>query len=220
MAEKKTGDSTISFERLTRTDHRKDDQFRPFKCEQGVLKQADGSARFMHGHTSVMTAVFGPMACSRTAQERIDGAFVEVIFNAAVDDDSQKNKEYSEILRRTFEPILLRSLHPRTLLRIVVQVIKDDGSVLAVATNSVCMALLDAGFPMKTFAVGVSCLVSRSVVTLDPTLGEEQAGDVSHCGVELCPLRCFAGYPVVYHARLLVVVVAFAGVKNVLCVQR
>eukprot|EP00750_Incisomonas_marina_P017883 INCI2551.2.p2 GENE.INCI2551.2~~INCI2551.2.p2 ORF type:complete len:192 (+),score=34.61 INCI2551.2:330-905(+) len=133
----------------------------------------------MHGHTSVMTAVFGPMACSRTAQERIDGAFVEVIFNAAVDDDSQKNKEYSEILRRTFEPILLRSLHPRTLLRIVVQVIKDDGSVLAVATNSVCMALLDAGFPMKTFAVGVSCLVSRSVVTLDPTLGEEQAGDAS-----------------------------------------
>jgi exosome complex component RRP46 len=174
----KAAPAAISFERLTRIDHRQADQFRPLKCEQGVLKQADGSARFMHGHTSVMTAVFGPMECARTSQELVDGSYVEVVFNAAVDDDSQKNKEYSEVLRRTFAPVVLRSLHPRTLLRIVVQVIKDDGAVLAAATNSVCMALMDAGFPMKTFAVGVSCLVSPKALTLDPTLTEERAGGV------------------------------------------
>ena len=172
---------SISFDRLTRTDHRKADQFRQFHCEQGILKQADGSARFKHGHTSVLTAVFGPMACTRTSQERIDGPFVEVVFNSAVDDDSQKNKECSEVLRRTFEPVLLRSLHPRTLLRIVVQVIKDDGAVLAVATNSVCMALLDAGYPMKSFVVGVSCLLAPKSTTVDPTRLEEQAGGVRAC---------------------------------------
>ena len=141
--------------------------------------QADGSARFQHGRTSVMTAVYGPMECARSAQEQIDGSFVEVIFNSAVDDDAQKNKETSELLRRTFEPILLRALHPRTLVRIVVQVIKDDGSVLAVATNSVCMGLIDAGFPMKTCAVGVSCLASPTSLRLDPIATEERAGGVS-----------------------------------------
>lgn len=170
---------SISFERTTRIDHRTADQFRPLKCEQGLLKQADGSARFMQGHTSVMVAVYGPMECARTNQERIDGSFVEVLFNAAVDDDTQQNKERSEILRRIFEPVILRSLHPRTLLRIVVQVIKDDGSVLAAATNGVCMALMDAGFPMKSFAVGVSCLASSTALTVDPTLAEEQSGGVS-----------------------------------------
>ena len=118
------------------------------------------------------------MTCTRTSQELIEGCFVEVIFNSAVDDDVQRNKECSELLRRTFEPIILRSLQPRALLRIVVQVIKDDGSVLAAATNSVCMALMDAGFPMKTFAVGMSCLMTENSLTIDPTSTEEQDGQV------------------------------------------
>ncbi len=188
--------TAVSFDRLTRLDHRHGDQLRAFNCEQGLLHQADGSARFTHGHTSVLTAVYGPMECARSSQDLIEGACVEVVFNSAVDDDVQKNKECSEVLRRTFEPIVLRALHPRTLLRIVVQVIKDDGSAMAVATNSVCMALLDAGFPMKTFAVGVSCLARRDALTLDPTLAEERTGEVRLRRQNAAPSHTIA-----HHAR-------------------
>jgi|EP01049_Picozoa_sp_SAG25_P027519 exosome complex component RRP46 len=48
------------------------------------------------------------------------------------------------ILRQIVEGMVLVHLHPRTLIRVVVQELHADGSLLAVAVNAVCVALLDA----------------------------------------------------------------------------
>jgi exosome complex component RRP41 len=43
-----------------RLDGRKNDQTRPIEAEVGIIKRADGSARFKIGNTVALAAVYGP----------------------------------------------------------------------------------------------------------------------------------------------------------------
>ena len=45
--------------------------------------------------------------------------------------------------------ICVTSQHPRTSIQVIVQLESEDGSVLAVTLNALCLALMDAGLPMK-----------------------------------------------------------------------
>lgn len=79
-------------------------------------------------------------------------------------------------LRTAFEPIILAGMMPRTLIQIVVQILKDDGSALAAAANSITLALLDAGVPMRQMVGSVTCMIDEksNQLILDPTIIELQ----------------------------------------------
>jgi ribonuclease PH len=83
------------------------------------------------------------------------------------------DREKEMIVSKVVQNAIIATLHPRTLIEIVVQVLHDDGSVhsapppplyniphicsssiqplqlLAAAINATCMALADAGIPLK-----------------------------------------------------------------------
>lgn len=61
--------------------------------------------------------------------EQLDKATVEVVARPLVGLPSVKDKAREQNIRETLEPILLSGLHPRTLIQIVVQTMKDDGCV-------------------------------------------------------------------------------------------
>eukprot|EP01090_Pellita_catalonica_P001351 TRINITY_DN1105_c0_g1_i3.p1 TRINITY_DN1105_c0_g1~~TRINITY_DN1105_c0_g1_i3.p1 ORF type:complete len:134 (-),score=16.53 TRINITY_DN1105_c0_g1_i3:143-544(-) len=69
-------------------------------------------------------------------------------------------------------------MHPRTLIRVIIQVIHNDGGLLAACVNGTCLALLDSGIPMYSPLVATTCALTTSPITklgllLDPTLEEE-----------------------------------------------
>ncbi|KAF7721995.1 Exosome component 5 [Apophysomyces ossiformis] len=153
-------------------------QLRALAASQNVLNRADGSAKFDMGETSVLVSVVGPVDVSHR-DEKLDEATVEVVVRPAAGYPATNEKLLESILRTTFEPVILAGMMPRTLIQIVVQIMKDDGSVLAAAVNGITLALLDAGVPMKFMAAAVSCAIDKNTnaILLDPTKKElENAG--------------------------------------------
>ncbi|KAI8088668.1 ribosomal protein S5 domain 2-type protein [Halteromyces radiatus] len=166
----------------TRLDHRTDNkELRAFSASQNILNRADGSAKFSFGETSVLVSVCGPMDVS-VRDEKLDEATVEVVVRPATGYAQTKEKLIENILRTTFEPIILSGMMPRTLIEIVVQIEKDDGSALSAAVNGVTLALLDAGLPMKYMAAAVTCMIDKTTdeLVLDPTAKELENAASSH----------------------------------------
>ncbi|KAI8351488.1 ribosomal protein S5 domain 2-type protein [Choanephora cucurbitarum] len=157
-----------------RPDRRTDNaQLRAFSASQNILNRADGSSKFEFGATSVMCSVSGPMEV-QIRDEKLDEATVEVIVRPAKGVPSTKEKLMESVLRTAFEPIILGGMMPRTLVQIVIQIIKDDGAVLAASVNAITLALLDAGIPMKHMSAAITAMIHNTTgeLVLDPVAAE------------------------------------------------
>lgn len=150
-------------------------ELRSLRCEQSLLNKTDGSASFFQGNTHVMAAAYGP-AEVRSSKELIDKATLEVVFRPKVGLPGCAEKLLERVIRNSCEPVVLTSRHPRSSLTIVVQLVQDSGSLLACAINAACMAMIDAGFPMKCLVCAVSCALNESGdIQLDPSLEKEKS---------------------------------------------
>jgi exosome complex component RRP46 len=166
---------------IFRADGRRASQLRPIKCDRGVLCRADGSARWTQGGTSILVAVHGPLEAPQS-QQNPHQAIVEAILQPRSGDPPGPEEHALEaIICQTAQGAVLASLHPRTIIRLVVQVLEVDGSLLACALNAASVALLDAGIPMKfPFAAASLCLTlveegkGEEKLLLDPTSVEEE----------------------------------------------
>ena len=104
----------------------------------GPINQADGSARFTLGLTSVLVAVQGPRP-AKVSRERWDKATVDVVLHQragipigggdskALNDYKLQQRQGEEdhlvaFLRETMEAVVLSSVHPNTFIQFVVQV--------------------------------------------------------------------------------------------------
>ncbi|KAG2903876.1 hypothetical protein PC116_g14872 [Phytophthora cactorum] len=186
---------------LQRQDGRAGNELRPFASEQGALFRADGSARMSHGSSTVLAAVYGPGQARNWRSEKTDKATLDVCFKLEKGIMTSKEKEYEQIIRETFMPVVLTDSFPRAVISIVVQVIEDNGSIsfplfdycyiflnlwigdfvvwcqylLAVAINAVSLALMDAGVPMVSVVTATSCSIfDDGNLYLDPTSAEEE----------------------------------------------
>ncbi|XP_074872413.1 exosome complex component RRP46 [Carettochelys insculpta] len=147
---------------------------RPFSCELGLLSRPDGSAAFLQGDTSVLAGLYGP-AEVKVSRELYDQATLEVLLKPKVGLPGVFEKNREQLIRKTCEAVILGTLHPRTSITIVLQVISDAGSLLACCLNAACMGLMDAGLPMKCLFCGVTCAVDAAgTVSLDPTARQEK----------------------------------------------
>ncbi|XP_055105960.1 exosome complex component RRP46 isoform X1 [Symphalangus syndactylus] len=159
---------------------------RHFACEQNLLSRPDGSASFLQGDTSVLAGVYGP-AEVKVSKEIFNKATLEVILRpkirlpgnwallnlCIVPSVAEKSRE--RLIRNTCEAVVLGTLHPRTSITVVLQVVSDAGSLLACCLNAACMALVDAGVPMRALFCGVTCaLDSDGTLVLDPTSKQEK----------------------------------------------
>jgi exosome complex component RRP46 len=131
------------------------------------------------GKTSVLVAVYGPMQV-RAREEKINQATIEVVVSPEHGQTGPLETLYGSMLRQTVEAVVLKQLHPRTKVQVVVQVIRDDGSVLAAALNGISMALVDAGIPCNSMLAATTAGISPSgEVLLDINRHEEAMCDAS-----------------------------------------
>lgn len=159
---------------VDREDGRSQNQLRPLACSRNILHRAHGSASWSQGDTKVLAAVYGPKAGTKK-NENPEKACIEVIWKPKTGQIGKPEKEYEMILKRTLESVCILTVNPNTTTSIIVQVVNDDGALLPSAINAACMALVDAGIPMKHLAVAICCCLAKSgYVILDPTKLEEQ----------------------------------------------
>ncbi|KAJ8372766.1 hypothetical protein AAFF_G00277090 [Aldrovandia affinis] len=147
---------------------------REFGCEQNLLSRPDGSASFVQGDSSVLAGVYGP-AEVKISKEIYDRATMEVVIQPKVGLPGVRERAREQCVRETCEAALLSSLHPRSSLSLVLQVVHDDGSLLSCCLNAACMALMDAGLPMGCLFCGVTCAIDpEGRLITDPTARQEQ----------------------------------------------
>ncbi|VTJ54942.1 Hypothetical predicted protein [Marmota monax] len=140
---------------------------RHFACEQNLLSRPDGSASFLQGDTSVLAGVYGP-AEVKVSKEIFNKATLEVILRPKIGLPGVAEKSRERLIRNTCEAVVLGALHPRTSITVVLQ-------LLACCLNAACMALVDAGVPMRALFCGVTCaLDSDGILVLDPTAKQEK----------------------------------------------
>ena len=66
-----------------------------------------------------------------------------------------RERMFERLIRRTVEGVLQAALHPRTSIGVSLQVLSEDGGLLACALNAACAALVDAAVPLNnTFGAG------------------------------------------------------------------
>lgn len=160
-----------------RPDERKADQLRAITHENGLLSRADGSTRYSQGKTSVMVAVFGPMQVPGR-KEKPDRATVEVIFKSASGSSLHDESDLANLIRQSIETVIISTLHPRTLLRVVIQELHDDGALLAASINGTCLALIDAAVPCNSMLAAVQMMHNKEGhLLLDPSQKEELAAE-------------------------------------------
>jgi exosome complex component RRP46 len=157
-----------------RLDGRLFNQLRPMMCEQGLLNRADGSVKYSQDKSTVLVAVYGPIETKRR-RELLDRASIEVMFRPRSGIAGYKEKEYEHILQSTAENFVRTTLHPRTGINIMIQVLQEDGSLLSTAINAMYLALVDAGISTSSLCGAVTCVVTKDGgLLLDPADHEEQ----------------------------------------------
>lgn len=119
----------------------------------------------------------------------MDRARVEVTVRPLVGQDGPVEREMEECLAGVARAAVLATMYPRTQIAITVQVVHDDGALLATAINAVLLALMDAGVALTSLLPAVCCALcvprtlpgeqaaspAAPVLVLDPSAEEEQA---------------------------------------------
>lgn len=174
-----------------RIDGRRWNELRRFECQINTHPHSsDGSSYVEHGNTKVMCIVKGPMEPRTRAQQDQDNATLDININVASFSTLERKKrsknekrliELKTTLERTFEKSVLTHLYPKTLIEIGVQVLAQDGGMLATITNAITLALIDAGISIYDYVSAVTVGLHDQTPLLDLNTLEE--GDVSNLTV-------------------------------------
>lgn len=147
---------------------------RPLAAEVSCLKRADGSAKFSSGSTQVLAAVFGPASPRIPSRERSNDAIISVVFKHGTKASSADNtsnalsgygateRELERFIGDALVACVAVDKYPRTVIEVVIQVIKSDGSLLSTALNAATLALMDASIQMNSLPIGTTCLVKNN----------------------------------------------------------
>ncbi|XP_026143989.1 exosome complex component RRP46 isoform X2 [Carassius auratus] len=147
---------------------------REYGNEQSLLSKPDGSSTFVQGDTSILAGVYGP-AEVKVSKEIYDRATVEVLIQPKMGLPGVRERAREQCARETCEAALLLTLHPRSSVTVILQVVHDDGSLPSCCLNATCMALMDAGLPMSHLFCSVTCAISKDgQIITDPTALQEK----------------------------------------------
>lgn len=165
-----------------RIDGRRSKEIRKINVRLGVFGQADGSAYVEQGKTKVLATVYGPhqprgSAAKNVATKTVKGIvncqYSTAVFSFGAGErkrrprGDRKSLERSLQLRHAMEAIIHLDLMARSQIDIFVEILQVDGSEFCVSVNAATLALIDAGIPIKDYAVGCSVTVSDSAIADD-----------------------------------------------------
>lgn len=149
-----------------RRDGRRHHEIRKVECKLSVTSNANGSALFNIGNTSVLVSVFGPQnPKNREARASRDAAVLSVrcntaSFSSTTHRDPGRNRrgdrQLSNLIKSTFDAIVMRQLYPRCTIDIVIETLQNDGGNISAAINATTLALIDAGIALQEYCVSCS----------------------------------------------------------------
>lgn len=119
---------------------------------------------------------FAPYSCSKRRLHQQDA----------------QEKEYSSIMKKAIEPVVLRHLFPNNQVDIYALVLQNDGSALSATITAVGAALASAGIPMFDIITSVTLSIQGNSTIVDPDIVEESLSNVKiekeHGSIVLCYL--------------------------------
>lgn len=157
-----------------RPDNRKRTEIRPIWCETGILPRAHGTGLFKRGQTQVLSVTtLGPMGEAQT----IDGIGDEVEkrymhhYNfppysvgeaRPMRSPGRREIGHGALAERALLPVLPSVEDFPYAIRVVSEVLSSNGSTSQASVCGSCLALMDAGVPIKAPVAGIAMgLVER-----------------------------------------------------------
>lgn len=150
-----------------RIDGRTATEHRQLKAQLSLLT-TDGSCQLSTGNTAILASVTGPIATLH--HNELPAATTILVNLTPLGDSDPSSSHLSSFLQETAASLILIHSFPKSAINIDIQVLGDDGGVLATGVNGLVLALMDAGVPMKGTLVAVCvCVDNDGTVLLDPT---------------------------------------------------
>ena len=165
-----------------RPSKREQTEVRPIEAEAGIIKKAEGSARFKIGNTEALAAVYGPRELHpRFLQDPKKGLlrcnYNMMPFsgdgNRVRPGPSRRSKEISMVTENALKPVVDLEDYPNTVVDVFIELPQTDAGSRCAGICAAAIALADAGIKMKDMvaAVAVGKVGGQLVVDLD---GDEE----------------------------------------------
>ena len=177
-----------------RTDGRALTEIRPITCEVGYLPRAHGSAIFTRGQTQSLATVTLGSPEDKQVMDELTGEYKERFLlhynfpgyatGEAKPDRSPGRREigHGNLARRGLKPILPEEKDFPYAIRIVSDITESNGSSSMASVCGGCLALLDAGVPIKATCAGIAMGLMKegeNYVILTDIMGmEDHLGDM------------------------------------------
>jgi exosome complex component RRP46 len=136
-----------------------------------TLNRADGSATYTDSLFAVLAAVNGPVEVSRR-DELPEEATIEVNIRPGSGVGGPRERWLETVLHSLLRSIVLVHLHPRTLVQVTLQVVREPGikftkgrgevAILPTLANAAFLALVDGGLPLETTMNAALVAVNKS----------------------------------------------------------
>lgn len=151
---------------LLRLDGRRWNELRHFTAQINTQASADGSSYLEMGNTKVICTITGPSEGKSASRQAIttagggDKADIQVMISiAGFSGVDRKRKtrndkrvvELQNIIAGAFAQAIFTNLYPYSVISITLDVLSQDGSMLAALINASTLALVDAGIPMRDY---------------------------------------------------------------------
>ncbi|EDK38314.2 hypothetical protein PGUG_02412 [Meyerozyma guilliermondii ATCC 6260] len=171
-----------------RVDGRRWNELRRFECKINTHPNSStGSSYVEQGNTKVICMVEGPSEPETRSQVDVSRATIEVNIAVASFSTIERKKrlknekriiELKATMERTFEQSVICKLYPRTVIKVNLHVLAQDGGMLATMINATTLALIDAGIAMYDYVAAVAAGLHNETPLLDLNTLEEN--DMSH----------------------------------------
>jgi exosome complex component RRP46 len=136
-----------------------------------TLNRADGSATYTDSLFSVLAALNGPVEVSRR-DELPEESTIEVNIRPGSGVGGPRERWLETVLHSLMRSIVLVHLHPRTLVQVTLQVVREPGikftkgrgevAILPTLANAAFLALVDGGLPLETTMNAALVAVDKS----------------------------------------------------------
>ncbi len=175
-----------------RVDGRTPEEMRPISCEVGILPRTHGSALFTRGETqSLAVATLGTAEDEQRLDELRGESSKSFMLHynfppfsvgevKPVRGPSRRDVGHGALAERALKPVLPSSEEFPYTIRIVSDILESNGSSSMATVCGGCLALMDAGVPIKAPVAGVAMGLVKErdkVVLLTDIAGLED-----HCG--------------------------------------
>ncbi|NCQ54415.1 polyribonucleotide nucleotidyltransferase [Candidatus Saccharibacteria bacterium] len=178
-----------------RPDGRRLDEIRPLSSEVGILPRTHGSSIFTRGLTQAMNIItLAPLSFSQmvdTMESNDSEHRYMHHYNAPgftvgevrrLSGPGRREIGHGYLAERALEPVLPSREDFPYAIRSVTEIMSQNGSTSMAATCSSCLALMDAGVPLKApisgIAMGLMMDGTKSYVLSDIADAEDFAGDM------------------------------------------